>query len=177
MSYLDRLLALESQKRGTPLPTKPTEGAFVGSVGTHPPHFQNTEAPERPVSIEPVSLPEVKELARLVEIACTEFGEDDRDEALRLALADPETATATYRYLLGDISPKAEARRKAVLAALAKDSTLQRAAVIDPDAEPGNVVLTLAIRDRGTVEVRIPRGRYDPFLLLELIQKHSGTLH
>lgn len=36
MSYLAKLRELESEKATTPAPTKPTEGAFVGSVGAPP---------------------------------------------------------------------------------------------------------------------------------------------
>jgi hypothetical protein len=43
-----------------------------------------------------------------------------------------------------------------------------------PDnAEPEAVILTLAIRDKGACELRIPKSRYDGIALLELIEKHT----
>ena len=47
----------------------------------------------------------------------------------------------------------------------------------------GVMILALAIRgafpDGGTVtcELAIPRAKYDPFLLLDLIERHGGTIH
>lgn len=40
---------------------------------------------------------------------------------------------------------------------------------IDPDA----VILSLAIKGKGSCELRIPKSRYDAFALLELIEKHT----
>ncbi len=57
------------------------------------------------------------------------------------------------------------------------------AVLTDSQADQEAVLLTLAIRgampDGGTVtcELAIPRAKYDPFLLLDLIERHGGTLH
>ncbi len=47
----------------------------------------------------------------------------------------------------------------------------------DCNADPEYVLLALAIRGKATCELRIPRERYDPFLLLDLIARHGGTVH
>ena len=69
-----------------------------------------------------------------------------------------------------------EARRQRVLAMLAERPDIRYAVVVvNPDSDP--VMLALAIRGRATCELRIPRAKYDPWLLLELIEKHGGTAH
>lgn len=69
----------------------------------------------------------------------------------------------------------AEARRQRVLAMLAERPGIRYAVVVDnPDTDP--VILALAIQGVGTCELRIPRAKYDPFLLLDLIERHSGTV-
>ena len=66
-----------------------------------------------------------------------------------------------------------EARRRRVLAMLAERPGIRYAAVVDnPDSDP--VILALAMRGRATCELRIPRAKYDLWLLLELIEKHGG---
>ena len=59
------------------------------------------------------------------------------------------------------------------------DSAEKTRVRFDPDteADPEAVLLTLAIRGQATCELRIPRDRYDPFLLLDLIERHGATVH
>ena len=73
--------------------------------------------------------------------------------------------------------PVAEARRQRVLAKLEDNPEAPYAVVTDSEADPQAVILALAIRGRATCELRIPRDRYDPFLLLDLIERHCGTIH
>ena len=72
---------------------------------------------------------------------------------------------------------QAEARRRRVLEMLAQNPTARYAVLTDTQADPEAVLLTLAIRGRATCELRIPRAKYDPFLLLALIERHGGTVH
>ena len=77
----------------------------------------------------------------------------------------------------------AAARPPRVLAMLVERPGVRYAVLTDTEADPEAVVLALAIRgampDGATVtcELRIPRAKYDPFLLLELIERHGGTVH
>lgn len=77
----------------------------------------------------------------------------------------------------------AESRRQRVLALLAERPGIRYAVITDTDAHPDAVILALAIRgampDGSTVtgELAIPREKYDPFLLLELIERHGGSVH
>ena len=71
--------------------------------------------------------------------------------------------------------PAAEARRQRVLAMLAKRPCSRYAVVVDnPDTDP--VILALAIRDKGTCELRIPAAKFDAFVLIDLIGRHGGRL-
>ncbi len=62
-----------------------------------------------------------------------------------------------------------ELRRQRVLAKLAAEPERQRVAIFDPDAERDYVLCTLAIRDVGTCELRIPRERFDPWAVLDAL--------
>lgn len=73
--------------------------------------------------------------------------------------------------------PEAEARRQRLLALLAERPGIRYAILTDTKADAEAVLLTLAIRGQATCEFRIPRDRYDPFLLLDLIERHGATLH
>jgi hypothetical protein len=73
--------------------------------------------------------------------------------------------------------PAMEARRQRVLAMLADHPEARYALVTDLESDPEAVLLTLAIRGQATAEFRIPAKKYDPFLLLDLIERHGGTVH
>jgi hypothetical protein len=72
--------------------------------------------------------------------------------------------------------PVAESRLQRVLAMLAERPGIRYAVLTDSEANPAEVILTIAIRGVATCELRIPR-QYDPFLLLDLVQRHGRTLH
>ena len=71
----------------------------------------------------------------------------------------------------------AEARRQRVLVMLRESPAVRYAVVTDTESDPGAVIVALAIRERATCELLIPRDRYDGVLLLDLIDRHSGTVH
>lgn len=97
------------------------------------------------------------------------------DEARALIRAHKSEILATLAAAsLPD--PAMEARRKRVLDMLAERPGIKYAVVVDsPDTDP--VILALAIRGQATCELRIPREKFDPFLLLDLIERHCGTVH
>lgn len=96
------------------------------------------------------------------------------DEARALIQAHkPELLAA----LGGDSDPTVEARRRRVLDMLDRNPSVRYAALTDLESDPEAAILVLAIRGRATCELRIPRKKYDPFLLLDLIERHGGTLH
>lgn len=73
--------------------------------------------------------------------------------------------------------PAMEARRQRMLAMLRENPDITYALVTDTESDPDAVIVALAIRGRATCELLIPRDRYDGVLLLDLIEKHSGTMH
>jgi hypothetical protein len=78
---------------------------------------------------------------------------------------------------------RVELRRQRVMKMLLENPGLRRALITDTEAEPEAVILALAIRgampDEAivTCEMRIPKAKYDPFLLLDLFARHSGGPH
>ena len=69
-----------------------------------------------------------------------------------------------------------EARRQRVLTMLAEQPGIPYAVVVDnPDTDP--VIMVLGIRGQATCELLVPREKFDPFLLLDLIGRHCGTIH
>jgi len=86
----------------------------------------------------------------------------------------PELLQALATEPLPD--PRSETRRQRVLIMLDAHPTARYALVTDEGADPGAVLLTLAIRGQATCELRIPRDKYDGTLLLDLIEQHGGTV-
>lgn len=82
-----------------------------------------------------------------------------------------DTAGKTTSEPLPD--PAMEARRQRVLVGLAQRPGLRYAVLADTEADPEAVMLALAIRDVGTCELRVPRAKFDPFVLLDLIERHG----
>ena len=82
-----------------------------------------------------------------------------------VAVANPPEAKAATP------DPATEARRQRVLAMLADNPALRLAVVCDGAGDP--VPVAVAIRDKGSVEILIPAARFDPFALLELVERHS----
>ena len=85
----------------------------------------------------------------------------ENDDTARKATSEP----------LSD--PGAETRRRRVLAMLAERPGIRCAVVTDTEADPNAVIIALAIRGVGTCELRIPRQKWDPFLFLEAVERHS----
>lgn len=76
--------------------------------------------------------------------------------------------------LLAALQPSArgiELRRQRVLAKLAAEPDKLRVAIFDPDAERDYVICTVAIRNVGTCEMRIPRVAYEPWAILDVLQR------
>lgn len=67
-----------------------------------------------------------------------------------------------------------EARRQKVIAMLAAAPDTQRAIYPDTTSDPNNVIVAVAIRHLATCEMAIPKATYDPWRLLELIER-MGT--
>jgi hypothetical protein len=96
-------------------------------------------------------------------------------------LKNIEEATAAEAAAAKRAAAAFEARRKRVLEVLEALPGSRFAAVPDADADPAAVILALAIRAGDgaivTCELLIPRPKYDPWLLLALIERHGATVH
>lgn len=91
-----------------------------------------------------------------------------------LALAEARIAAKDAPGTLPD--PAAEARRQRLLTMLERDPEV-RYAVLTADNGQGQVIVAIGLRDTATAEYKIERTQYDGMLLLELIERHSGTIH
>ena len=73
---------------------------------------------------------------------------------------------------------KVEWRRQKVIAMLKAEPDTPRAIYVDADSDPQNVILTIAVRHcQQTCEMLVDRRKYDSFVLLKLMEKHSKTTH
>jgi hypothetical protein len=90
----------------------------------------------------------------------------------------PEIVSALKSDHYGDghhVLTPADTRLERAIGRLNRDGTLRYAIESHLDVEPGTVILSVAIRGKGACELRIPSDRYDPFLLMNLIDKHTAT--
>lgn len=93
-----------------------------------------------------------------------------------LELSPPEKITEDLIQRLRKHKPailaelKREERRLKVLAMLAEKPATKLAFTTDLNSDSDSVILTIAIRDQYCFEMQIPKDRYDPFMLLELIE-------
>lgn len=73
---------------------------------------------------------------------------------------------------------RAEWRRQKAIAMLEKSPDTKRAIYTDTDSDPHNVILAIAVRAcQQTCEMLIPKDKYDPWRLLELIERLGQTTH
>ena len=72
---------------------------------------------------------------------------------------------------LAPVSHGQELRRQRVLAKLKAEPDKKRVAIFDPDADRDFVLCTVAIRNVGTCELRIPHDKYDQWAILEALQQ------
>jgi TubC N-terminal docking domain len=72
---------------------------------------------------------------------------------------------------LAEVERGREGRHQKALMALAAQADKQRVAIFAPDPEREYVLCTIAIRGVGTCELRIPRGKYDPWAILNALER------
>lgn len=68
----------------------------------------------------------------------------------------------------------ADERLDRVLAKFRSDPSLRYAMEAHTDIDPDAAILTVAIRGKGACELRITSSAYDPFALLELIERRTA---
>lgn len=70
----------------------------------------------------------------------------------------------------------AEARRQKAISMLDTDPALIRAVTVDDIGYPDELIMTIALRGIGVVDMLLPRS-YDRFALLALIEQHGQMTH
>ncbi len=90
-------------------------------------------------------------------------------------VASVNVATETDGKPVTLLDRQREARRQKVIAMLDTAPELPRAIHVDDSSDPHNIILCVAVRHptRATCEMLIPKAKYDPFALLELLMQHE----
>lgn len=70
-----------------------------------------------------------------------------------------------------------EARREKAIAVLEAAPETLRGIYADTTSDPHNVIVAVAIRHLATCEMTIPKATYNPWRLLELIERLNQTTH
>ncbi|MGO8754893.1 MAG: hypothetical protein ACLQHK_06635 [Gallionellaceae bacterium] len=70
-----------------------------------------------------------------------------------------------------------EARRQKVIGMLEADPDAPRAIYADTHSDPDDVIVAIAVRHVATFEMLISKSKYDPWRLLELIERLGQTTH
>jgi hypothetical protein len=70
-----------------------------------------------------------------------------------------------------------EKRRQMAITLLEAHPLAKRAVHPDKESDPDNVILCVAVRNVATVEMLIPKAKYDPLRLLELLDGIDETSH
>jgi hypothetical protein len=92
-------------------------------------------------------------------------------------VASVNVATETDGKPVTLLDRQREARRQKVIAMLDAAPDTQRAIYTDTASDPHNVIVAVAIRHIATCEMVIPKASYDPWRLLELVERHGQTTH
>ena len=73
------------------------------------------------------------------------------------------------------LNPQAQVRRERVLEMLNTHPLIIRALIDDHESDPLNVILTLAIRDIGTIEFMLPKASFDGIAILTCLESLQTT--
>jgi len=92
-----------------------------------------------------------------------------------------EHKPAILAILRGDASRVSKpnpmgSRMTEVVSKLHADPGLRLVVATDTETDEDNVIVTVAIRDKGACELRMPKSRYDAFLLMELIDRYTTAV-
>jgi len=162
----DLIKKRESRVIATATPATPaTKVAKVAKVARV--NLQTDHTPE------PTTAEKLHELSLIVEYVAENNGFSDEDiiEAKNNAENDVENALLSFRALARAV------RRVKVLELLEQNPDIQRAIYTDATSNEHYVTLAIAIWGYATCEVRISKARYDPFQLLDLVEKYGHQTH
>lgn len=98
------------------------------------------------------------------------------DLAKRARSAEAQAALTPAHDAPTPLDAGAEDRKARALAFLEAHPNVKRVCFADVEADPANIVLTVAIREPwGAVEVLVGRERFDALALMELSLRYPGT--
>jgi len=145
--------------------TPATKVAKVAKVARVNPQTDHTPEPTRAEKLHELSL-----LIKYVSPS-EGFSDDDIIEDKYHAENDVDNALLSFRELARAV------RQVKVLEILEQNAGIQRAIYTDTTSNEHYVTLAIAILGYATCEVRISKERYDPFQLLDLIEKYGHYTH
>ncbi len=90
----------------------------------------------------------------------------------RVNVSPRERLTPEVRELIIGSKPAIlrELRRRQALKILADHPESRRAWVVDPDTDPSNVFVMLALRGVGSCDIEIPRAKWCPFTFMKFLE-------
>lgn len=89
-----------------------------------------------------------------------------------------DTPDTPEKTITTNTEERAEWRRQKVIAMLNAAPGTQRAVYADTESDPHFVILAVAVRAyQQTCELLIPKTKYDPWRLLELVERCGTTTH
>ncbi len=99
-------------------------------------------------------------------------------EAAPIKACTPDTRDTPEKNIT-PLDTQREAMRQKAIAMLEAEPDTQRAVYVDDESDPVNVVLCVAIRHPtgATCEMQIPKAAYDPWRLLELVERLGQKIH
>jgi len=162
----DLIKKRESRVVATAIPATPaTKVAKVAKVARV--NLQTDHTPE------PTTAEKLHELDLLIEyVAISEgFSNEDIIEAKYHAENDLENALLSFRELARAV------RQVKVLNILKENPESQRAVYADTTSSSRDVIITVAILGHATCDFRVSKTKYNPFQLLDLIEKYGSETH
>jgi hypothetical protein len=124
--------------------------------------------PKKTISVKDTAITPKQE--KTIRTWLTHIGEPEEDHYIVLNKCRRNPEALAY-YLERATEYACEQRRQKVLKMLAENPDRQRAYITDTETDQDNVILTVAIRGMAAFEMLIPKIKYDPFLLFEMIGK------
>lgn len=117
----------------------------------------------------------------ILQLRTSGFSVSAANSRLRIAPADKlteelkQTIQQSKEEILSQLQQEAqqEARRQNALALLQEDTSTQRVVLTDTSSDAQHIILTVAIRSVAAFEMLISKANYDPFRVLELIERHG----
>ncbi len=110
---------------------------------------------------------------KLIGDGCGLFGGRQMSELEKLLIQSSTLAKAHRGAKRRD--RERQKRLEPVLKMMAEDDQRRKYYwLTDDKAHADFIILVFAIRDVGTGELSIPREKYDPFLLMEILDKHQA---